>query len=91
MHNMRFDTVHTTGMTCGRTLVRVAPMRWSRRRASVPAGGGRDVDQLDPYGTLGGARSQVTPFTVDTAIYVHPLCGDLSATCFPLTDSCYPW
>jgi hypothetical protein len=91
IHNVRFDAVRTDGMTCARTLVRVAPMRWSRRRASVPAGGGRDVDQFDPYGTLGGSRTQVTPFTVDAAIYVQPLCGDAGPTCLPLTDSCYPW
>lgn len=91
IHNVRFDAVRTAGMTCARTLVRVAPMRWSRRRASVPAGGGRDMDELDPYGTLGGARPQVTPFAVDAAIYVQPLCGAADATCLQLTDSCYPW
>ena len=49
------------------------------------------MDEFDPYGTLGGARPQVTPFTVDAAIYVQPLCGAADATYLPLTDSCYPW
>lgn len=90
IHNVKFDAVSTVGMTCARTMVRVLPLRFSRRRVAASAGGGRDMHQRDPYGTF-GAKQQTSPFVADAAIYVQPLCGPAGPTCLPLTDSCYPW
>jgi len=91
IHNINFDTVRTDGMTCARTMVRVVPLKFSKRRMGVPAGVGRDVDQNDPYNIFGLSGTQVSPFSVDAAIYVQPLCGGEGPECLPLTDSCYPW
>ena len=77
-------------MTCARTMVRVLPLRFSRRRVAASAGGGRDMHQRDPYATF-GAKQQTSPFIADAAIYVQPLCGQAGPSCLPNTDSCYPW
>lgn len=90
IHNVKFDAVSTVGMTCARTMVRVLPLRFSRRRVATSAGGGRDMHQRDPYATF-GAKQQTSPFIADAAIYVQPLCGPAGPTCLPNTDSCYPW
>ena len=90
IHNINFDAVSTRRMTCARTMVRVLPMRFSRRRVSSSVGGGRDTHQRDPYSTF-GAPQQTSPFTVDAAIYVQPRCGPTGSNCLPLPDACYPW
>lgn len=91
IHNVKFDTVRTDGMTCARTMVRVLPLRFSRRRVAVSTGAGRDTDQSDPYNTFGGGGAQVSPFSADAAIFVQPLCGAAGPACLLLSDACYPW
>ena len=89
-HNVDFSAVSTVGMRCARTMVRVLPLRFSKRRVSTAAGGGRDAQLNDAYGLFSGG-AEATAFVVDAAIYVQPLCGDAGPACLPLTDACYPW
>lgn len=91
IHNVQFGNVRTDLMTCANTMVRVVPLKFSKRRLSVSATVGVDVDQNDPYNIFTAPAGQVSPFTVDAGIYVHPLCQTEGAQCVPLADSCYPW
>ena len=96
IHQVRFaDAGATRYMTCDNTHIKVAPLRFSRKRMSNTRGNGADVLANDYFDTskLSGITS-ATSFTADAMIYVSPQCA-LSSTsrvdCVPDVMTCFPY
>ena len=86
-HRVRFlpDSARA-GLTCSSIVVRVSPLRFSRKRFSSASSG-------DPYRlTEANGDRQATSRSADAAVIVMPLCAVRdSVTCLPTLANCFPF
>lgn len=81
-------TEDVSALQCSRVLVKVTPLRFSRRRAAAAYGSG-DADARDIFGDEGGLRAE--HLSADAALYVQPWCGGGEGSCVEDVSACFPF
>lgn len=80
-------------MSCAKTKIKVASLRFSRKRMSIGNSAGYESILRDEFDTLGDFGQKMMLYTADAAIYIMPLCSltETDPACVPNTISCFPF
>lgn len=76
-------------LTCSQVLIKVTPLRFSRRRAAVANAGG-DASARDRFGERESAARALHK-AADAGIYVQPWCGTGDPLCVESVSPCFPF
>ena len=87
VHTVFYPAGAAKYMACSRTQIRVSPLRFSRKRASLAGDDGVDFSYRDSLNSMQSAARGHHKNVADAAVYVQPKCRGAecvgATTCFP--------